>query len=68
MSRREGVKSEEIRAGRVMRTHTPCQKPEKKSQCVAEQTITNFNGDGGEHSQPEKRRVEGHRAAKAPKE
>jgi hypothetical protein len=26
---------------------------------VAEQSITNFNGDGGEHSQPEKRHVEG---------
>ena len=36
MSRREGVKSEEIGAGRVMRTHTACQKPEKKSQCVAD--------------------------------
>ena len=26
---------------------------------VAEHSITNFNGDGGEHSHPEKRRVEG---------
>ena len=35
---------------------------------VPEQSITNFNGNGGEHSQSEKRRVEGHRAVKAPKE
>jgi hypothetical protein len=27
--------------------------------CIAEQSVTNFNGDGGEHSHPEKRRVEG---------
>ena len=26
---------------------------------VAEQTVTKFNGDGGEHSHTEKRRVEG---------
>ncbi len=30
--------------------------------------VTNFNGDGGEHSQPEKRRVEDHRVVKTPKE
>ncbi len=35
---------------------------------VPEQPVTNFNGDGGEHSQTEKRRVEGHRVVKAPKE
>ncbi len=68
MISRKGVKSEEIRAGRVMRTHTACQKPEKKSQCVREQSVTNFNGDGGEHSHAEKRRIEGHRVVKAPTE
>jgi hypothetical protein len=34
---------------------------------VAEQSITNFNGDGGEHSHTEKCRVEGHRVVKIPK-
>jgi hypothetical protein len=33
-----------------------------------EQPVTNFNGDGGEHSQSEKRRVEGHGVVKTPKE
>ncbi len=33
---------------------------------VAEQTITKINGDGGEHSHPEKRRVEG-QIVKTPK-
>ena len=36
--------------------------------CIAEQSVTNFNGDGGEHSHSEKRRVEGHRVVKTPKE
>ncbi len=40
------------------------EKKNRKRKCVsilhiAEQSITNFNGDGGEHSLPEKRRVEG---------
>ena len=44
-----------------------------KRKCVSilrltEQSVTNFNGDGGEHSHTEKRRVEGHREVKTPKE
>ncbi len=34
---------------------------------VAEQSITKFNGDGGEHSHAEKRCVEGHGVVKTPK-
>ena len=34
---------------------------------MAEHSITNFNGDGGEHSQAEKRRVEGHRSSEGTK-
>ena len=37
----------------------PAKDTQKKSQCVAEHSITNFNGDGSEHSHTEKRRVEG---------
>jgi hypothetical protein len=46
----------------------PKKATQKKSQCIPEQSMTNFNGDGDEHSQPEKRRVEGHRVVKTPKE
>ncbi len=35
---------------------------------VAEQSITNFNGDGREHSLPEKRRVEGQSSEDTKKE
>ncbi len=28
-------------------------------QCIPDQSVTNFNGDGGEHSQSGKRRVDG---------
>ena len=47
-------------------------KKNRKRKCVsilhiAEHSITNFNGDGGEHSHTEKRRVEGHRTVKIPK-
>ncbi len=47
--------------------------PKKLDSChkkasVAEQSITNFNGNGGEHSHPGKRRVEDHRVVKTPKE
>ncbi len=39
-----------------------------KKASVAEQSVTTFNGDGGEHSQSEKRRVVGQRVVKTPKE
>ncbi len=42
-----------------------------KKACVAEQSITNFSGDRGEQgedSHSEKRRVDGHRVVKTPKE
>ncbi len=37
----------------------PAKDTQKTSQCVPEHSITNFNGDGSEHSHAEKRRVEG---------
>ena len=64
-SRRKGVKSVEVGGENDARGHVPPVKDtQKKSQSIPEHSITNFNGDGGEHSQAEKRRVEGHRAPK----
>jgi hypothetical protein len=62
------VKSEKVREGRrddddTMRTRTTCQNHTKEESVIPEEYGTNFNGDGGEHSPTEKRRVEAHRSS-----
>ena len=49
----------------MVETHKKLVSCHKKAS-VAEQPVTTFNGDGGEHSHPEKRRVEG-QIVKTPK-
>ncbi len=56
---------------RWLEAATPGQKGQTRGPAlarVAEQSVTNINGDGGEHSHAEKRRVEGHIVVKAPTE